>query len=250
MSGEIVNKFWHLNGYHYVFYRFLVEKYCEQEYREKKSCLMLDAGCGPKLCSLSHIPENVFVVGVDIVRHNVADSHLKAEKRGFKNFNHVLASITSLPFRDNAFDLAVSVDVLEHVVDKQSALREISRVLTSGGAISGSTSNFLNPVFMFDSVAPKRIADVLVRKFAGKHYERHSRFSYRGLMQGLRDNFKICEVGLLGFPPFQPWLYEFSGKKIPAYFHFWIFFDRLTGKKPLNLLKEMMVFNAKRKRAR
>lgn len=41
--------------------------------------------------------------------------------------------ICNLPFRDGEFELVLATDILEHVEDDQRALREINRVLTSGG---------------------------------------------------------------------------------------------------------------------
>jgi 2-polyprenyl-3-methyl-5-hydroxy-6-metoxy-1,4-benzoquinol methylase len=244
MSGYIVEKFWHLGNYHYVFYRFVLEQYCHQR-RKKKRCLMLDAGCGPRICSLSHVPENFFVVGIDVNRWNVAESHRKAKDRIYENFSFVVASITSLPFRHEAFEVAVCVDVLEHLPTKRKAIEEISRTCRPKGEFVGSTTNLMNPLMLLDSFAPKSLAKILTKRFAGEHYERHFRFSFSKLMQTLnRANFQACNVNLIGFPPFQPSVYEFSNKKLPWYAYVWIVFNRLTEKKPLNFLKETMLFHA------
>ena len=40
-----------------------------------------------------------------------------------------------LPFDDDAFDLAVALDVLEHVADDGAALRELARVIAPGGRL-------------------------------------------------------------------------------------------------------------------
>ncbi len=40
-----------------------------------------------------------------------------------------------LPFGDGAFDLAVALDVLEHVPDDRLALRELGRVVAAGGRL-------------------------------------------------------------------------------------------------------------------
>ncbi|MDG6347842.1 class I SAM-dependent methyltransferase [Luteimonas sp. 8-5] len=42
-------------------------------------------------------------------------------------------NIEAMPFADNAFDIVIANHVLEHVSDDLQALREISRVLRSGG---------------------------------------------------------------------------------------------------------------------
>jgi SAM-dependent methyltransferase len=46
-----------------------------------------------------------------------------------------LGSVTALPFADQAFDAIVSADVLYHVDDDETALREFMRVLRPGGFV-------------------------------------------------------------------------------------------------------------------
>ena len=47
----------------------------------------------------------------------------------------VACDATQLPFRDNTFDAAWSITVLEHVLDPQTALQEMCRVLKPGGLL-------------------------------------------------------------------------------------------------------------------
>lgn len=47
----------------------------------------------------------------------------------------VVGSATSMPFRDNEFDAAWSIWVLEHIPNPESALREIRRVVKPGGVV-------------------------------------------------------------------------------------------------------------------
>ncbi len=48
---------------------------------------------------------------------------------------YVLASATAMPFKDNEFDAAWTIWVLEHVPNPESALREMRRVVKPGGVI-------------------------------------------------------------------------------------------------------------------
>jgi SAM-dependent methyltransferase len=245
MSGFIVKKFWHLGDYAYPFYRFVLEDLCWQ-YFKKSGITMLDAGCGPNVSSLSHVPDNISFIGLDVNLENVAKSHRKAKTKGFRNFSFIVASITDLPFCNKSFDLVLCQDVLEHIKTKQKALNEISRVSKPQGKLVGSTSNLFNPLMMLDALLPSKISFILTRKFAGEHYyERNGRFTVPGLFKALSEaDFKKCHIELLGFPAFQPWIYEFSDKKPPWFAFLWIAFDKITNRVHLRLIKETMVFLA------
>ena len=214
----------------------------------KKPLILLDAGCGPHICSVSKVPENITAIGLDVSRKNIHLSHKKAKEKGYANFHFVVGSITYLPFKTNIFDISICVDVLEHVPDKDKAIVEISRTCKYGAAFLGSTSNSLNPILFFDSFAPRSVVKTLAERFAPGHYERHRRYTPKKLIQTLqRLGFHVQNIKLLGFPPFQPWLYHYSNRKVPWYAYLWILFDRITNKRPLNFLKEVMTFYAIKK---
>ncbi|MBA2417191.1 MAG: glycosyltransferase [Geodermatophilaceae bacterium] len=53
----------------------------------------------------------------------------------------VCADATRLPFRDGSFDAVTFFDVLEHIADDETAVREAQRVLTPGGAMLVTSPN-------------------------------------------------------------------------------------------------------------
>jgi SAM-dependent methyltransferase len=94
--------------------------------------LVLDAGCGTgaNLAWLARYAGGGRVVGVDL-----AASALRF-CRERRHPDLAQASVTDLPFADDAFDLLTSFDVLGHLIGAsadQRALREIRRVLRPGG---------------------------------------------------------------------------------------------------------------------
>lgn len=242
-TGEGFDEFWRLGKYKYLFYRYVVEQYCKRQMVEGH--LILDAGCGGRGGTLSEIADGVDVVGIDVNRSNL-QKNLNKEGIFEHDMSYVLASLTALPFRDETFDIIVSVDVLEHISTNQKAIAETARVCKVGGNFIGSTSNLLNPLFFFDSYGPKTICRLLEKRFAGeKHYERHTRMPINTLIQNLFSNkLDVIEMKLCGFPPFQPWLYHYKhyNKQAPWYSEVWIIFDKITNTKPFNYLKEMVVF--------
>jgi len=210
---------------------------------------MLDAGCGPNISSLSHVPEGVYCVGIDASSKNTAKSHTKAKTKKYQNFSFIVGSMTELPFCSEIFDLILCCDVLEHIKRKQKAINEVWRVCKSQGEFLGSTTNLLNPLMLFDSLLPKKITYILTQKFTGeRYYERHSRFTVSGLLRSLIEaGFKRRKVKLLGFPPFRSSIYEFYENKLPWFAFFWIIFDKLTNVNRLRLMKNTMVFFAQKK---
>ncbi len=86
---------------------------------------LLDLGCGGGWAFLAKVGP---VVGVDLSLASVQAAR-KVYPYG------LVASLTQLPFRDDAFDFVVSLDVLGHVSseDKDAVWGEIGRVLRAGG---------------------------------------------------------------------------------------------------------------------
>src|SRR5690349_12094180 len=52
-----------------------------------------------------------------------------------------VADLRSLPFADDAFDLVVCFEVIEHIEEQPAALDELRRVLAPGGVLAISSPN-------------------------------------------------------------------------------------------------------------
>ncbi len=112
----------------YVSTHYLIISIIKQFYKNKK-IKILDAGCGTGLLAKKM---QLFgeVIGVDLN----PEALYFAKKRGIKV---VKSSIEKLPFKDAAFDIVVSIDVLTHklIADDLIPLREFHRVLKPGGIL-------------------------------------------------------------------------------------------------------------------
>jgi SAM-dependent methyltransferase len=89
---------------------------------------VLDAGCGSgrNMVELAHLGE---VTGVEL-----SDTSVElARARGVGEV--VAGSVLEMPFADDSFDLAVSLDVIEHLDDDLAAMRELRRTVAPGGGL-------------------------------------------------------------------------------------------------------------------
>ena len=110
-----------------------------REVRRKRA---LDFGCGegaflPSLCR-----SFVDVVGVDM---DVTAAGALARHYRLDNLSLVDAKAPHLPFADGVFDFIVAADVLEHLADLEPIVKELGRLLASGGrlVVSAPSENFL-----------------------------------------------------------------------------------------------------------
>ncbi len=100
---------------------------------------ILDIGCGTgrHIAAAYRLPQ-AMIVGGD---PNLADLHAAADRlhlhdrlgeHGGGVWYLAAADVTALPFKNDGFDLVICSEVLEHIEDYQTALREVARVLKPG----------------------------------------------------------------------------------------------------------------------
>jgi SAM-dependent methyltransferase len=89
---------------------------------------ILDAGCGSGRNMLD-LTRYGTVSGIELSDTSVALARAR-------NVGEVIeGSILDMPFAADSFDLAVCLDVIEHLQDDRGALRELRRVLSPGGSL-------------------------------------------------------------------------------------------------------------------
>lgn len=88
----------------------------------------MDIGCGAGFNL-----KNKNWVGIDVDRNALEN----AKKIG----NARYGSILNIPFRENSFDSVCCLEVLEHVKDKEAAVKQIAKVLKHSGKVLVSTPN-------------------------------------------------------------------------------------------------------------
>jgi 2-polyprenyl-6-hydroxyphenyl methylase/3-demethylubiquinone-9 3-methyltransferase len=100
----------------------------------------LEVGCGGGILSEEIARMGFDLTGIDPSKHSlqIASDHAKAGRLRIK---YDIGTGEALPYRDNAFDIVLCFDVLEHVRDVPKVISEISRVLKPGGVFCYDTFN-------------------------------------------------------------------------------------------------------------
>lgn len=114
-------------GYKYIPGRWRgVAESLISHYELKPSHRVLDVGCGKgfQLVELLSVEPELKVTGLDISNYAISNAHEKVRD------NLVLGTADQLPFPDNYFDLAFSINTIHNLPNYQlfNALKEIQRV--------------------------------------------------------------------------------------------------------------------------
>jgi SAM-dependent methyltransferase len=114
---------WHIRSKHphYIHYYFLV-KDIKEAIEKFAQGYFLDMGCGNKPYENLYKPVTASQTGCDIMQSD-------------KNRVDVICPATALKFENDSFDSILCTQVLEHVYDHQTMIREVHRVLKPGGHI-------------------------------------------------------------------------------------------------------------------
>lgn len=109
---------------------------------------VLDLGCGEGRHAITaYLDEQVQVVGLDLSLTDLSTAKDRFEEfrdaeDARRTLSFTCASGLCLPFDDASFDKVICAEVLEHIPDYQSVLREIKRVLKPGGQFAVSVPRF------------------------------------------------------------------------------------------------------------
>jgi len=99
---------------------------------------VLEVGCGVGYgtVELAHAADQV--TGLDVDAPTVA---LATRRYGSDKLSFTVYDGSAMPFADESFDMAVSFQVIEHVLDAPAHVAEIYRVLKTGGSLAATTPN-------------------------------------------------------------------------------------------------------------
>ena len=96
---------------------------------------VLDIGCGAGHTAFAFAPYVQQVVGIDLSPGMLLEAQQNLQERGLTNIHFQQASVTPLPFGNEAFDLVTCRFVAHHFSNLSLALSEIRRVLKREGQL-------------------------------------------------------------------------------------------------------------------
>ena len=102
----------------------LIKKVCKN--KKQLKILNIGAGTGDDLEVLSKYGKN-YMVDIDKNALSIIENKLCEEKK--------VADACKLPYNDNFFDVVVSFDVFEHIINDKKSVDEVYRVLKNGGVL-------------------------------------------------------------------------------------------------------------------
>jgi len=94
---------------------------------------VLDAGCGAGRFLDAASRSEAQIVGIDI---SSAIDAAKANLQGRDNVHFVQASIYDLPFREEAFDFAYCIGVIQHTPDPPASIRSVAKMVKKEGKVA------------------------------------------------------------------------------------------------------------------
>ncbi len=99
--------------------------------------MVLDGGCGLSIWLEPGLDQHIQYTGVDCQDGAIVFCQKKYPRRKYR-----LADLYQLPFADSAFDMVVMREVIEHVKEPETMVREVSRVLKPDGRFVLTTPNY------------------------------------------------------------------------------------------------------------
>lgn len=103
--------------------------------RECKNLKILDIGSGEGGTSQVLSQDNI------VTSFDMNKIRLQRQQNYFSNFNLLCGSSSSLPFKNNSFDLIILQDVMEHLDNREKLINNLYNLLNDNGMIYLSTPN-------------------------------------------------------------------------------------------------------------
>src|SRR4030042_2143670 len=104
----------------------------------KNGMNLIDLGCGTGYYTTpaSHVVKNGLIYAINIQTEMLETLHKKLNKPSIKNIYVIKSELHNLPIKAESLDIALLINALHELHDRQSFLEEICRILKDNGKIS------------------------------------------------------------------------------------------------------------------
>lgn len=123
---------------------------------------VLDVGCGGGILSESMSELGATVTGIDVVEKNIGIAALHAAQRGY-DIEYRNCPVSLLAESGEQFDIVLNMEVVEHVADLDSFMRDCARSTAAGGLMFVATINRTALSWLFAIVGAEYILRWLPR---------------------------------------------------------------------------------------
>jgi ubiquinone/menaquinone biosynthesis C-methylase UbiE len=134
---EIIDPNFYASREEYVIHLMHLSDYKRAQFLVKNKNV-LDLGCNSGYGTNLLAEECKSIIGVDVSPEAIKTADLKYNK---PNLEFQLVDGINLPFEDNSFDVIISFQVIEHLVDYDTYFKEVQRVLRLDGILLLTTPN-------------------------------------------------------------------------------------------------------------
>jgi len=123
---------------------------------KKRPLKILDVGCADGYL-LNKIIQKINTNKINLYGVDISQNRVNLAQKRLKNNNNVYLSCANaerLPYQNNQFDIIISIETLEHLIDPDKAIQEMKRILKANGLIVMMTpSKHLSFISYFRPIA-------------------------------------------------------------------------------------------------
>ncbi|PIR72399.1 MAG: hypothetical protein COU42_01470 [Candidatus Nealsonbacteria bacterium CG10_big_fil_rev_8_21_14_0_10_36_24] len=180
--------------YKRIFYSNRVDKVMEMLDIEPQDKI-LELACGE-----GYYTRQIAAVTLNLIATDISQHYLDKSKsyNPYKIIDYACCPVEELPFADNSFDKILMSEVIEHLLDWRSGIKEIKRVLKPGGKLIITTPN----KYSYLNLLCHLRARIRNRPFDEEHIKE---FSRKELEKSLEKYFNIEKFSYTNyFPVFLP----------------------------------------------
>jgi len=113
--------------------------------RPSAKVLDIASGTGYAAINIASIDSNVQVAGLDLSKSMLKRAKLETERRSLSNVFLSLGDAEQLPYKNETFDVTLSIFCMNLVPDREKAIAEMERVTKKGGRVGIQIPNPMFP---------------------------------------------------------------------------------------------------------